>query len=61
MTTSQTSQRAHDAHWGEQMEAVRAELAAADRKIRALARTQPLTIVMAALAAGFVLGRLIRR
>ena len=61
MNTSQTSQRTQDGHWGEQMEAVRAELAAADRKIRTLARTQPLTIVVAALAAGFVLGRLIRR
>ena len=61
MTTSQTSQRAHDGNWGEQMEAVRAELAAADRRIRTFARTQPLTIVVAALAAGFVLGRLIRR
>ena len=61
MNTSQTSQRAIDGNWGEQMEAIRAELAAADRRIRTLARTQPLTVVVAALAAGFVLGRLIRR
>jgi hypothetical protein len=62
VNTSQTSsQRAYDGNWGEQIEAVRAELAAADQKIRALARTQPLTVVAAALAAGFLLGRLIRR
>lgn len=61
MSTSQTSHRAEDGPWDEQLEAVRAELEAVDRKIRTFARTQPLTIVVAALAAGFVLGRLIRR
>jgi hypothetical protein len=59
--TSRASQRAEDGPWGEQLEAVRAELEAVDRKIRTFARTQPLTIVVAALTAGFVLGRMIRR
>lgn len=42
------------------IESVRAELAAVDRRVRRLVREQPLTVLAAALAAGFVLGRIIR-
>ena len=60
MNTAQTSHPLAEG-WGEQLEAVRAELDAIDRQIRSMARTQPLTVVAVALAAGFVLGRIIRR
>ena len=58
--TSQTSQRGRELDWSDQLEPFRAEIEAVDRRIRTLARTQPLTVVAVALAAGFVLGRIIR-
>lgn len=44
----------------DQLEAVRAEVSAVDRRLRRAVREQPLMVVAAALAAGFVLGRVIR-
>ena len=44
----------------DQLEAVRAEVSAADRRLRRAVREQPLTVVLAAVAVGFVLGRVIR-
>jgi len=59
--TSQTSHnRGRELDWSDQLEPFRAEIEAVDRRIRTLARTQPLTVVAVALAAGFVLGRIIR-
>jgi len=52
--------QATDGQWQQQLESVRAELSAADRRIRDAARTQPLTVVAIALGAGFMLGRLMR-
>lgn len=60
MNTSHTTPHAVDG-WNESLDAVRAEIDAIDQRIRAMARTQPLTVVAVALAAGFVIGRLIRR
>lgn len=60
MNTTDMIDRATDGQWHEQLEAVRAELAAVDRRIREATRTQPLTVVAIALGAGFVLGRLMR-
>lgn len=57
MSTARTHKSAsrHD-----ELDAVRAELAAADRRVRRMVREQPLTVVVVALAAGFLLGRIIR-
>jgi phytoene/squalene synthetase len=59
VNTPQTSRRAEE-HWSQEVDAVRAELEAADRRVRTLARTQPLTMIALALAAGFVVGRIVR-
>ena len=58
--TSQTSHRGREMDWSDQLEPFRAEIEAVDRRIRTMARTQPLTVVAVALAAGFMLGRIIR-
>jgi len=58
--TAQTSNRGRELDWSDQLEPFRAEIEAVDRRIRTMARTQPLTVVAVALAAGFVLGRIIR-
>jgi hypothetical protein len=58
--TSQTSHRGRELGWSDQLEPFRAEIEAVDRRIRTMARTQPLTVVAVALAAGFMLGRIIR-
>ncbi|MEO8603695.1 MAG: hypothetical protein ABI629_14070 [bacterium] len=42
-------------------DALRAELADADRRLRALVRDRPLLAVGVAVAAGFIIGRLLRR
>ena len=60
MNTTQMLDRATDGQFNEQIDAVRAELAAIDERIRDAARTQPLTVVAIALGAGFLLGRLMR-
>ena len=59
-TSQQMSHRGRELDWSDQLEPFRAEIEAVDRRIRTLARTQPLTVVAVALAAGFVLGRIIR-
>ncbi|MBX3024153.1 hypothetical protein KF840_04505 [bacterium] len=61
MNTTPILDRATDGQWHEQLDAVRAELSALDRRLRRAARTQPLTVIAGALAAGFLLGRLLRR
>ena len=43
------------------VEALRAELADADRRLRALVRQRPFVAVGVAVAAGFLIGRLLRR
>jgi hypothetical protein len=60
VNTAQSIDRATDGQFNDQIEAVRAELAALDERIRDAARTQPLTVVAIALGAGFLLGRLMR-
>ena len=61
MSEARTSQnRGRELDWSDQLEPFRAEIEAVDRRIRTMARTQPLTVVAVALAAGCVLGRIIR-
>jgi hypothetical protein len=60
MNEAQTARRGRELDWSDQLEPFRAEIEAVDRRIRTMARTQPLTVVAVALAAGFVLGRIIR-
>lgn len=56
--TSRTRTRRSSRH--DQLEALRAEVSAVDRRLRRVAREQPLSVVLGALAVGFVLGRVIR-
>lgn len=56
--TSRTRTRRASRH--DQLEAVRAEVSAVDRRLRRVVREQPLSVVLGALAVGFVLGRVIR-
>jgi hypothetical protein len=60
MNEERSSRKRHETNWSEEIEPFRAEIEAVDRRIRSLARTQPLTVVAVALAAGFFLGRIIR-
>ena len=60
MNEARTARSGRELDWSDQLEPFRAELEAVDRRIRTMARTQPLTVVAVALAAGFVLGRIIR-